>query len=180
MPWVVRVMEWFLSVSAFWAELTLNSLLLALMSFRASSIRARGEDCEFLQGRVCEGLSRESKSWILEATEGELQVVWTGRRLVGGIVGWVEVGVWQILRMLSAWVGELGLFWILLIIRPGSREDWVTLHVGAMLLEDVQAKGWGFSLLSDAREVFGSLLGERAWAPMDWSRFGSKIRSERV
>ena len=102
MPWVVRVMEWFLSVSAFWAELTLNSLLSALMSFRASSIRARGEDCEFLRGRVCEGLSRESKSWILEATEGELQVVWTGRRLVGGIVGWVEVGVWQILRMLSA------------------------------------------------------------------------------
>ena len=96
MPWVVRVMEWFLSVSAFWAELTLNSLLSALisllsalMSFRASSIWARGEDCEFLQGRVCEGLSRESKSWMLEATEGELQVVWTGRRLVGGIVGWV-------------------------------------------------------------------------------------------
>ena len=55
-------MEWFFSVSVFWAEFTLNSLLSALMSFRASSIQARGEDCEFLWGRVCEGLSRESKS----------------------------------------------------------------------------------------------------------------------
>ena len=26
--------------------------------------------------------------------------------------------------------------------------------------------------------MFGSLLGERAWAPMDWSKFGSEIRSE--
>ena len=102
MPWVVRVMELFFSVSVFWAEFTLNSLLSALMLFRASSIWAGGEDCEFLRSRVCERLSRESKSWILEATEGELQVVWAGRRLVGGIVGWVEVGVWQILRMLSA------------------------------------------------------------------------------
>ena len=82
---------------------------------------------------------------MLEATEGELQGVWMGRRLVGGSVGWVEVGVWQNLRMLCAWAGELGLFWMLLMIRPGSREDWMTLHVGAMLLEDVQAKGWGFS-----------------------------------
>ena len=24
----------------------------------------------------------------------------------------------------------------------------------------------------------GRLLGERAWAPMDWSEFGSEIRSE--
>ena len=59
-------------MSAFWAELTLNSLLSALMLFRASSIWARGEDNEFLQGRVCEGISRESNSWILEAPEGEL------------------------------------------------------------------------------------------------------------
>ena len=62
LPWVVRVMEWFFSVSVFWAEFTLNSLLSALMSFRASSIQTRGEDCEFLRGRVCEGLSRDSKS----------------------------------------------------------------------------------------------------------------------
>ena len=112
---------------------------------------------------------------MLEATEGELQEVWMGRRLVGGSVGWVEVGVWQNLRMLSAWAGELGLFWILLMIRPGSREDWVTLHVGAVL-EGVQAKGWGFSLLSEAREVLGSLLGERAWAPIVWSEYGSENR----
>ena len=84
MPWVVRVMEWFFSVSVFWAEFTLNSLLSALMSFRASLMQARGEDCEFLWGRVCEWLSKESKSWMLEATEGELQGVWIGRRLVGG------------------------------------------------------------------------------------------------
>ena len=64
------------------------------------------------------------------------------------------------------------------MIRFGSKEDWVTIQVGAMLPEDVQAKGWRFSLLSEAREVFGSLLGKRAWAPMDWSEFGSEIRSE--
>ena len=64
------------------------------------------------------------------------------------------------------------------MIRFGSKEDWVTIQVGAVLPEDVQAEGWRFSLLSEAREVFGSLLGERAWAPMDWSEFGSKIRSE--
>ena len=54
----MRVMVWFSSVSVFWAELTLNSLLSALISFRASAILTRGEDCEVLQGRVCEGLSR--------------------------------------------------------------------------------------------------------------------------
>ena len=67
---------------------------------------------------------------------------------------------------------------MLLKIRFGSKEDWVTIQVGAVLPEVVQAKGWRFLLLSEAREVFGSLLGERAWAPMDWSKFGSKIRSE--
>ena len=64
------------------------------------------------------------------------------------------------------------------MIRFGSKEDWVTMQVGAVLPEDVQAKGWRFSLLPKAREVFGNLLGERAWAPMDWSEFGSKVRSE--
>ena len=33
-------------------------------------------------------------------------------------------------------------------------------------------------MLPEAREVFGNLLGKRAWAPMDWSEFGSKIRCE--
>ena len=42
----MRVMVWFSSVSVFWAELTLNSLLSALISFRASAILTRGEDCE--------------------------------------------------------------------------------------------------------------------------------------
>ena len=167
----MRMIEWLFNVSAFWD-------VFALISFRASSILPRGEDCGVLRGRVCEGLSRESKSWIEEATEGELEEVWMGRRLVGGIGGWVELGVWQILRMLSAWAGELGLFRILLMIRPASWEDGVTLHVGAMLHEDTLAKGWGFSLLLEAREVFGSLLGERAWGPEVWSKFGSKIRSE--
>ena len=96
---------------------------------------------------------------------------------MGGGVDWVEVGVWQILRMLSAWVGELGLFWILLMIRLGSRADWVTLQVGAVLPEDVQAKGWRFSLLSEVRGMLGSLLGERAWVQMVWSEFGSELRS---
>ena len=64
------------------------------------------------------------------------------------------------------------------MIRFGSKEDWVTIQVGAMLPEDVQAKGWRFSLLSEAREVFGSLLGERAWDPEVWSKFVSEIRSE--
>ena len=85
-PWVVRVMEWFFNVSAFWAVFTLNSLLSALMSFRASSMRVRGEDCDFLQGRVCALLSKETKSWMLEATEGEF---WVGKRLVDGSVEWV-------------------------------------------------------------------------------------------
>ena len=176
--WFVRVIEWLFSVSAFWAVFALISLLFALISFRASSILTRGEDCEVLRDRVCEGLSRESKSWILEATEGELQEVWIGRRLVGGIVRWVEMGVWQILRILSAWAGELGLFRMLLMIRPASWEDGVTLHVGAMLHEGTLAKGWGFLLLLEATEVLGSLLGERAWDPEVWSKFGSKIRSE--
>ena len=60
------------------------------MSFRASSMRVRGEDCEFLRGRVCARVSKESKCWMLEATEGEF---WVGKRLVGGSVEWVEVGV---------------------------------------------------------------------------------------
>ena len=72
----------------------------------------------------------------------------------------------------------MGLFWMLLKIRFGSKEDWVTIQVGAVLPEVVQAKGWRFSLLPEAREVFGNLLGKRAWAPMDWSEFGSKVRSE--
>ena len=63
------------------------------------------------------------------------------------------------------------------MIRFGSREDWVTMQVGAVLPEDVQAKGWRFSLLSEARRVLGSLLGKRFWAPMVRSKFGSEIRS---
>ena len=70
------------------------------------------------------------------------------------------------------------MFRMLLMIRFGSKEDWVTMQVGAVLPEDIQAKGWRFLLLSEAREVFGSLLGERAWASMDRSKFGSEIRSE--
>ena len=63
------------------------------------------------------------------------------------------------------------------MIRFGSKEDWVTMQVGAVLPEDVQAKGWRFSLLPKARGGLGSLLGERAWAPMEWSKFRSEIRS---
>ena len=116
----------------------------------------------------------------MEATEGELEEVWIGRRLVGGIGGWVELGVWQILRVLSAWAGELGLFRMLLMIRPASLEDGVTLHVGAILHEDTLPKDWGLSLTQVAREVLGNLLVERAWDPeiKVWSKFGSKIRSE--
>ena len=117
---------------------------------------------------------------MVEATEGEFEEVWMGRRLVGGIGGWVELGVWQILRMLSAWEGELGLFRILLMIRPASWVDGVTLHVGAVLHEDILAKDWGFSLTLVAREVLGNLLVERAWVSevKVWSKFGSEIRSE--
>ena len=99
----------------------------------------------------------------MEATEGELEEVWMGRRGVSGSGGWVELGVWQILRMLSAWEGELGLLRILLMIRPASWVDGVTLHVGAVLQEDILAKDWGFSLTLEAREVLGSLLVEKAW-----------------
>ena len=88
------------------------------MTFRASSIRVRDEDYEFLRGRVCARVSIESKCWMLEATEGEL---WVGERIEGGKVERLGVGVWQILRMLNAWVGELGL--LLRLSRPGSRED---------------------------------------------------------
>ena len=51
----------------------------------------------------------------------------------------------------------MGSLWKLLVNRPGSREDWLALQVGAVLTEDV--------------------LGERAWASMVWSEFWSKIRS---
>ena len=95
-------------------------------------------------------MSRESKSWIEEATEGELEEVWMGRRWVGGSGGWVELGVWQILRMLSAWEGEWGLLRIVLMIRPASWVDGVTLHVGAVLQEDLLTKDWGFSLTPEA------------------------------
>ena len=174
----MRMIEWLFNVSAFWDVFALISLLFALISFRASSILTRGEDCGVLRDIVCEGLSRESKSWILEATEGELEEVWIGRRLVGGIGGWVELGVWQILRMLSAWAGELGLFRMLLMIRPASWEDGVTLHVGAILHEGTLAKDWGFSSALVAREVFGNILVERAWASevKVLSKFGSETR----
>ena len=82
----MRMIEWLFNVSAFW-------VVFALITFRASSILTRGEDSGVLRGIVCKGLYRESKSWILEATEGELEEVWIGRRLVGGIGGWVELGV---------------------------------------------------------------------------------------
>ena len=87
------------------------------MTFRASSIREREEDCEFLRGKVCARVSNESKCWMLEATEGEL---WVGDRFEGGMVERIGEGVWQILRMLKAWVGELGL--LLRSSRLGSRE----------------------------------------------------------
>ena len=45
----------------------------------------------------------------------------------------------------------MGIPWKLLMSRPGSREDWLGLQEGAVLLEDV--------------------LGERALAPMVWSGF---------
>ena len=55
---------------------------------------------------------------MLEATEGEF---WVGERFEGGNIERLGVGVWQILRILSAWVGELGLQWR--SSRLGSRED---------------------------------------------------------
>ena len=54
----MRTIEWLFSVSAFLDVFALISLLFALISFRASSILTRGEDCGVLWGRVCEGLSR--------------------------------------------------------------------------------------------------------------------------
>ena len=89
----------------------------------------------------------------------------------------MELGVWQILRMLSAWAGELGLFRLLLMIRPASWEDGFTLHVGAILHEDTLAKDWGLSLTQVAREVLGNLLVERAWDPeiKVWSNLGPKL-----
>ena len=90
----------------------------------------------------------------------------------------MELGVWQILRMLSAWEGELGLLRILLMIRPASWVDGVTLHVGAILHEDTLAKDWGFSLTLAAREVFGNLLVERAWDSEAWFVFGSELGLE--
>ena len=39
------------------------------------------------------GLTRESKSWTVEATEEEFEEVWMGRRWVGGSRGRVELGV---------------------------------------------------------------------------------------
>ena len=80
-------------------------------------MQVRGVDCEFLQGRVCARVSKESKCWMLEATEGEF---WVGERIEGGKVERLGVGVWQILRILNAWVGELGL--LLRSSRLGSRE----------------------------------------------------------
>ena len=62
----------------------------------------------------------------------------------------MELGVWQILRMLSAWEGELGLLRIVLMMRPASWVDGVTLHVGAVLQEDMLTKDWGFSLIPEA------------------------------
>ena len=54
---------------------------------------------------------------MLEVTEGEL---WVGDRVEGGKVERLGEGVWQILRMLKAWVGELGLLLRSSIL--GSRE----------------------------------------------------------
>ena len=42
----MRVMVWFSSISVFWAEITLKSLLSALILSRASTILSRGKDCE--------------------------------------------------------------------------------------------------------------------------------------
>ena len=42
----MRVMVWFSSISVFWAEITLKSLLSALITSMASAILSRGKDCE--------------------------------------------------------------------------------------------------------------------------------------
>ena len=67
--WFVRVIEWLFSVSAFWAVFALISLLFALISFRASSILTRGEDCD---------------------------VLWAG--FVRGCLGSQRTGYWRLLR----------------------------------------------------------------------------------
>ena len=56
----------------------------------------------------------------------------------------------------------------------------MTIQVGAVLPEVIQAKGWRFSLLPEAGEVFGNILVERAWASevKVLSKFGSETGSE--
>ena len=52
-----------------------------------SSILSSWVVCGVLRVRACEGLPDESKSWTVEATEGEFVVVLVGRSWVGGSKG---------------------------------------------------------------------------------------------
>ena len=100
---------------------------------------------------------------------------------MGGSGGRVDLGVWQVPRMLCAWDGELGLLRIVLMIRPVFWVEGVTLHVGATLFEDILTKIWVFLLTPESCIVLVCLLVRGTWVPKvvrEWSEFGSKFRSE--